>query len=30
MRWNLIDRRTGAENAAIDWRFRVGDQVRSG
>jgi FtsP/CotA-like multicopper oxidase with cupredoxin domain len=28
MRWKLIDRRTGAENAAIDWRFRVGDQVK--
>ena len=28
MRWKLIDRTTGAENAAIDWRFRVGDQVK--
>jgi FtsP/CotA-like multicopper oxidase with cupredoxin domain len=28
MRWKLIDRQTGAENAAIDWRFRVGDQVK--
>jgi FtsP/CotA-like multicopper oxidase with cupredoxin domain len=28
MRWKLIDRATGAENAAIDWRFRVGDQVK--
>jgi FtsP/CotA-like multicopper oxidase with cupredoxin domain len=28
MRWKLIDRETGAENAAIDWRFRVGDQVK--
>jgi FtsP/CotA-like multicopper oxidase with cupredoxin domain len=28
MRWKLIDRDTGAENAAIDWRFRVGDQVK--
>jgi FtsP/CotA-like multicopper oxidase with cupredoxin domain len=28
MRWKLIDRSTGAENAAIDWRFRVGDQVK--
>jgi FtsP/CotA-like multicopper oxidase with cupredoxin domain len=27
-RWKLIDRETGAENAAIDWRFRVGDQVK--
>jgi FtsP/CotA-like multicopper oxidase with cupredoxin domain len=28
MHWKLIDRETGAENAAIDWRFRVGDQVK--
>jgi len=28
MRWKLIDRDTGAENAAIDWKFRVGDQVK--
>jgi FtsP/CotA-like multicopper oxidase with cupredoxin domain len=28
MRWKVIDRETGAENAAIDWRFRVGDQVK--
>ena len=28
MRWKLIDKTTGAENAAIDWRFRVGDQVK--
>jgi FtsP/CotA-like multicopper oxidase with cupredoxin domain len=28
MRWKLIDRTTGAENASIDWRFRVGDQVK--
>jgi FtsP/CotA-like multicopper oxidase with cupredoxin domain len=28
MRWRLIDRSTGAENAAIDWRFRVGDRVK--
>jgi FtsP/CotA-like multicopper oxidase with cupredoxin domain len=28
MRWKLIDRETGAENAAIDWHFRVGDQVK--
>ena len=27
-RWKLIDRSTGAENDAIDWRFRVGDQVK--
>jgi FtsP/CotA-like multicopper oxidase with cupredoxin domain len=28
MRWKLIDKATGAENAAIDWSFRVGDQVK--
>ena len=28
MFWKLIDRETGAENAAIDWKFRVGDQVK--
>jgi len=28
MRWKLIDRQTGAEGAAIDWRFRVGAQVK--
>ena len=28
MRWKLIDRDTGAENGAIDWRFRVGDQIK--
>ena len=28
MRWKLIDRDTGAENASIDWRFRVGDKVK--
>ena len=28
MRWKLVDRSTGAENAAIDWRFLVGDQVK--
>jgi FtsP/CotA-like multicopper oxidase with cupredoxin domain len=28
MHWNLIDRETGAVNHAIDWRFRVGDQVK--
>lgn len=27
-RWKLIDRSTGAQGAAIDWRFRVGDQVK--
>jgi FtsP/CotA-like multicopper oxidase with cupredoxin domain len=28
MRWKLIDRETDSEKAAIDWRFRVGDQVK--
>jgi len=28
MRWKVIDRETGAENRAIDWVFRVGDQVK--
>ena len=28
MRWKIIDRETGAENTAIDWRFRVGDRVK--
>ena len=28
MRWIIVDRTTGAENHAIDWRFRVGDQVK--
>ncbi len=28
MRWKIIDRSTGAENAGIDWRFRVGDRVK--
>jgi FtsP/CotA-like multicopper oxidase with cupredoxin domain len=28
MRWKLVDRETGAENAEIDWRFQVGDQVK--
>ena len=28
MRWKLVDRDTGAENVAIDWRFRVGDRVK--
>jgi len=27
-RWKLVDKETGAENRAIDWRFRVGDQVK--
>jgi FtsP/CotA-like multicopper oxidase with cupredoxin domain len=28
MRWKLVDRDTGAANAAIDWTFRVGDEVK--
>ena len=28
MRWKLVDRSTGAENAAIAWQFRIGDQVK--
>ena len=28
MRWKLVDRETDAENMAIDWHFRVGDQVK--
>ena len=28
MRWKLVDRDTGAEGHGIDWRFRVGDQVK--
>ncbi|HET7699038.1 MAG TPA: multicopper oxidase domain-containing protein [Vicinamibacterales bacterium] len=28
MRWKLIDRDTGLEGDAIDWRFRVGQQVK--
>jgi FtsP/CotA-like multicopper oxidase with cupredoxin domain len=28
MRWKLVDRETGAENAQIDWTFRVGEQVK--
>ncbi len=28
MFWSLIDRETGAENHAIDWRFTVGDRVK--
>lgn len=28
MRWKLIDKATGDENGAIDWRFRVGDRVK--
>jgi FtsP/CotA-like multicopper oxidase with cupredoxin domain len=28
MRWKLVDQESGAENAEIDWTFRVGDQVK--
>jgi FtsP/CotA-like multicopper oxidase with cupredoxin domain len=28
MRWLIVDRATGAENHAINWRFKVGDQVK--
>jgi FtsP/CotA-like multicopper oxidase with cupredoxin domain len=28
LRWKLVDRDTGAENAAIDWRFTVGERVK--
>jgi FtsP/CotA-like multicopper oxidase with cupredoxin domain len=28
MRWKIVDRDTGAENAHIDWTLRVGDQVK--
>ena len=28
MRWKLVDRETGAENAQIEWTFHVGDQVK--
>jgi FtsP/CotA-like multicopper oxidase with cupredoxin domain len=28
MRWKLIDRHTGDEGDAIDWRFTVGEQVK--
>ena len=27
-RWKLVDRDTGAANHAIDWTFRLGDQVK--
>ena len=29
MRWKIVDRANDAENAAIDWRFRVGDRVNA-
>jgi FtsP/CotA-like multicopper oxidase with cupredoxin domain len=28
MRWKLVDRDTGAANAAIDWQFTEGDRVK--
>jgi FtsP/CotA-like multicopper oxidase with cupredoxin domain len=28
MRWKLVDPATGAENGAIEWRLRVGQQVK--
>jgi FtsP/CotA-like multicopper oxidase with cupredoxin domain len=28
MIWQLVDRETGAENAAIDWAFTIGDRVK--
>src|SRR4051794_41756639 len=28
VRWKLVDRSTGAENQAIDWRFPGGGQVK--
>jgi FtsP/CotA-like multicopper oxidase with cupredoxin domain len=28
MRWKLVDRSTGAANAAIDWHFTEGDRVK--
>jgi FtsP/CotA-like multicopper oxidase with cupredoxin domain len=28
MHWQLVDRTTGAANAAIDWQFTVGDRVK--
>ena len=28
MRWKLVDRDTGAANAAIDWQFTAGDRVK--
>src|SRR6266508_4661818 len=28
MRWLIVDRETGAENHAIDWRFQLGDQIK--
>lgn len=28
MRWKLVDRDTGLENAGIDWSFKLGDRVK--
>jgi FtsP/CotA-like multicopper oxidase with cupredoxin domain len=28
VRWKLVDRQSGAEGRSIDWRFRVGEQVK--
>ena len=28
MRWKIVDRETGKENAEIDWRFNLGDQAK--
>jgi FtsP/CotA-like multicopper oxidase with cupredoxin domain len=28
MRWKFVDRTNGADSAAIDWRFTVGDRVK--
>ncbi len=28
MKWSFVDRETGAVNHAIEWQFRVGDQVK--
>ncbi len=28
MRWTIVDRDTGKENAQIDWAFDAGDQVK--
>ena len=28
MRWKLVDRATGSEGSAIDWRFQVGDLIK--
>jgi FtsP/CotA-like multicopper oxidase with cupredoxin domain len=28
MRWKIVDRETGRVNHAIDWTFRVGDQLK--